>query len=236
MLRELGTLAMLAAMITAAEDRPAKEPWRWTDEERIRARFSPGSAASRVEEARTADRGAPALSMPRRPKAGRPRTTDADTLIPTDYIDGSLHPELLLPIELFNDLVLSGYSPDPSEDVTEFRRETLGRWREFGLSRDPHDLLLEETAEMVKILRTDRRRARKREPGAAAHAGSTSGSPYLCEASEALRRVQRALGPADYSAFLALLYGTLAPGRRSFSVEPLEKIEADLRSRVRGCE
>lgn len=87
---------------TQSAERPEvqKRPWEWTLEERLAARVNPVKIAERqdAEDARYHAAGAQAPSTKR-------QTTKRYS------IDGSKHPELLLPHELFRSM-LTGFAPD----------------------------------------------------------------------------------------------------------------------------
>lgn len=88
-LSHLGVLfvtALTSADWMSAGPPGQKEPWRWTDEERLAARFAPGSAAIRFGQASA-------------------RATLAGSGAVMDYVEGSTHPALFLRWELFDQLL-----------------------------------------------------------------------------------------------------------------------------------
>jgi hypothetical protein len=84
----------------AGPDRGRKEPWDWTDEERVAARFDPASIAERNAAYEASD-----------PRVGRVASDKAG--VTTYVIEGKRNPELLFPHELF-DMLLAGIDPRES--------------------------------------------------------------------------------------------------------------------------
>lgn len=91
--------------------RQPKKPWEWTVEERLAVRLDPEKIAERqrAEEARYRAAGTRALSTRRE-------------TVHNYSVDGSRHPELLLPHELFQSL-LTGFVSD--DDRRRRKRESL---------------------------------------------------------------------------------------------------------------
>lgn len=97
-----------AALLLAATSATAqsKEPWQWSTEERIAARTDPALARARVREAMV--RGSASAMM---------ATNSGHLAAITDVIDGSVHPELFMPHELFKRLIQEGYVGDSWRDL-----------------------------------------------------------------------------------------------------------------------
>jgi len=97
-------LILAAAVLFLAATSPPLEPWKWTLDQRMAARFDSVSRAARVASAHDREsqlhrRNPSALSMPNTPAA-------------SDIIDGSSHPELFTPTELFEHFVWMAYTLD----------------------------------------------------------------------------------------------------------------------------
>jgi hypothetical protein len=100
-------LVVLAAIVLSlnAQDSsaPPAEPWKWTLEQRLQARFDPAARAARV---------ADAVAREARIQRRVPRAMSAGEQQPGDVIDGNQHPELFLPTELFERFVRLAYVMD----------------------------------------------------------------------------------------------------------------------------
>lgn len=96
--RTVFLLAVIAAMPLLGESR--KEPWNLTLEERIALRTSPDLARERVRGARQARSAAATSANP----AARPWV---------DTFDGKSHPELFLPVEVFDQLIELAFVSSP---------------------------------------------------------------------------------------------------------------------------
>jgi hypothetical protein len=103
----IGLLTLFTA--TASAETAARRPWEWTDAERIAERTSPDRVRERVAEA------AANILATQGAKPG--------TYLMGDSLDGNKHPELFLPIELFEFLV-SGTMTIP-EDMRVRRRASF---------------------------------------------------------------------------------------------------------------
>lgn len=111
-MRQILTIACLAILgVPGWAQEPGKKPWQFTDEERLAMRFEPVAMHAR-EQAAIAE-GDPS------PERGR------------DIVVGSLHPELLLPWELWRSLVNSVTASDPQARAG-FRDAYAIRARELG--------------------------------------------------------------------------------------------------------
>jgi len=117
-LRIFVVLLCLLAGLGAAAHGPAnhapgvqKEPWEWTTDERLAERLDPAKIIERQRE-QEAGHSAP---------GAQPQTAERQGVQNYD-IDGSRHPELLLPHELFQSL-LTGFVPD--DERRNRQRESL---------------------------------------------------------------------------------------------------------------
>jgi len=216
--------------MASEHERAVKPAWLWSDEERFTARFAPGTAEARVSAAASMNV-IPQQTGPKALAAGVAASGSGP--IVTDVIDGSVHPELLMPIELFNDVVLMRYLPEGPPP----RDDAIARWREVGMAEDPDALLRDVSRGMVSILRERSRRA-TREERSPAEAGDLRDGPrelYCRVAADAFETLRIKLGGGEYERFLRLLYEGFAPGRRMLVFESPLQTENALRSRVRGC-
>lgn len=115
--------AVLAALIapvlckasptTAAEHIPTKPALVWTIEERLAERFDPAKAAARKQQYDRA-----------RGEANKGHRVEPGAGLIAVTVDGAYHPELLLPHELFEDL-MTGLVPD--EEQRHRQREAFSR-------------------------------------------------------------------------------------------------------------
>lgn len=85
---------LLCALVAAAGEPRAKQPWEWTTEERLAARFDEGKRQARVDRALAG-------------KAPQKR--------PTDLVNGQLDLELLLPTEIVSIFVTTAYAHGKDE-------------------------------------------------------------------------------------------------------------------------
>jgi hypothetical protein len=93
-------VVLLATPIFASPDRGRKEPWEWTDEERVAVRFDPVSIAERNAAYEASD-----------PRVGHVGAEKAG--VTTYVIKGKRNPELLFPHEIF-DMLVAGIDPRES--------------------------------------------------------------------------------------------------------------------------
>src|SRR5258708_23716017 len=80
-----------------------KPPWRWTLDERLSAINDPAAAAERLRVAQ----GRPGWPLAKRASNANPGPSDQ-----VDFISGRDHPELLLPWELFDNMMTMAYADD----------------------------------------------------------------------------------------------------------------------------
>lgn len=191
-----GLVAVTAASLFA---QTAKEPWKWTTEQRLHARFDPEARKARLAEAAA--------------RAAQ-RTGMAAHVDDIDVIDGDVHPELFLPSELFESFVFlrvlkpQWVSDELDEKSDDLLRSEAERTRFAALTSAYGALLLRERALLTEKSKAGSRRAAeidgelltlrkdKRTAGAAA-----------------LRDARKAFGLERFDRFL---YTVVAPGRKKF--------------------
>jgi len=120
MKRSLILLVLLfLALSTGVASSPerAKQPWDWTDEERLGVRFDPVSIRER-----SAARQATSATAVHSSAVGSIRTSAAADL--PNFISGARNPELFMPFELFSTLIDHGLSADP--DDQQMFRQAIG--------------------------------------------------------------------------------------------------------------
>jgi hypothetical protein len=120
------------------------EPWKWTREQRLAARFDANARAARIAEARSEN-------------ARRGRTSAAvfgRSDSPGDVIDGKSHPELFLPTELFENLVEWRVKNDEFRLAWQQQADDILRtdddWREFDKRVAPYAANLREEHELLE--------------------------------------------------------------------------------------
>jgi hypothetical protein len=188
--------ATFAVSIAAAQ--PAKEPWKWTTEERLRVRFDASARSARLAEyARSETRSAGAAS-------------GSDV----DVIDGRTHPELFLPSELFEALVfLRVTKPQWLRDDVASRSDDVLRsaaeQSRFAAMTDVYGkTLLQERA-----LLTEKASAGSRRAAAIDAALEELRKTKRTAEAAALREVRKTFGRERFDRFL---YTVVAPARRKF--------------------
>ncbi len=87
------------APVSAQDDAPVspKHPWQWTDEERVEVRFDPNAMKARLDR-----------HFAKAEAEGR-----SIRFPPQLVVDGASNPELLMPWEVFERLLTSGFSDGP---------------------------------------------------------------------------------------------------------------------------
>jgi hypothetical protein len=143
---------LLAAsfLLVGAQQSPPAEPWKWTLEQRLAARFDPHARAARVAD----------------PRAKGVQAMSAFGPVPSDVIDGSKHPELFLPTEIFEHFVWLAYtleSPLWRESMRDRSPDILrtdAEWRDLDAIVAPYANSLKRDGELLKI--EDRSSAPKR--------------------------------------------------------------------------
>jgi hypothetical protein len=190
---------VVAAVLTlSAAVASAKEPWKWTTEERLQLRFDANARKSRLaEHARSETRSAgPA--------------TGGDI----DVIDGRAHPELFLPSELFEALVfLRVWKPqwlqdDVNSNSDDVLRSAAERERFAAITEAYGKTLLQERA-----LLTEKAGAGSVRAAAIDAELETLRKTKRTTEAAALREVRRTFGRERFDRFL---YTVVAPGRKKF--------------------
>lgn len=188
-----------ASETRAAEPPPGKAAWRWTTEERIARRFDPKAMKARVAEVRAEQHARQKLF----PKIDDELFVAGDegSRSVMDTLDGSKHPELFFPNELFSHLLNDAFPPD-REYQSESRLPLKERAAALGFGRDLWPRLEKAAAPLLKL---EAERARRRvEPGGEDEA------IRLCRVrAQALAAAKSEFGE---EAFLRLLYEAVAPG------------------------
>ncbi len=186
-----------AVLAQDPEVRKVKEPWEWTTEERLEARYDPQGISQRNLRA-----------MEEWGQTPEKLHGETSRMI---RIDGEWNPELFLPWELFQHLVGSGYL-----DPQEFRQP----WREVRMDRAQHLPLGErfwqrlETAvgPYLALVRAERQgfETPRRLADSTAEADAEVASQLLCEArADALEAARQEFGGQTFDRFL---YEAVAPG------------------------
>jgi hypothetical protein len=192
-------VALLLAFFSAAPAPAAgREPWRWTDEERLAARFDPESIRERREEYQ---------------KQQRARNSNARAVSQTvNIIDGTRNPELLLPWELFQTLVLRALSDDsPAREPNRHRYAQLAPW----IAGAPDFWSRLETAALPFTDAIERSRESGRiERESGIPPAPEEASDFCRSRLVALEAAREAFGRERFDEFL---YTTLAPGRVTFT-------------------
>lgn len=197
----------------------AKEPWKWTDEERIAARTDRTEAKSRVRVALSSG-DVQAVSV---------AVADGKQL--TDVIDGHRNPELFLPTELFEATVNLGLIlPDDWRDTWANGAAGAGLpddfWKRLPIVAEPFVNDLRRRQDLFELARdADRNERLKYDRQLAALA------PTLCrDRAAALAAARKEFGePLD-----RFLYLTVAAGK-SITYYDEEQDRSRLEEQTRGC-
>jgi hypothetical protein len=119
----------------------SKPAWKWTDEERLGARFAPGAAARRL-----------AASNRRQPsQRAQLALAAAGDPEPGDFVDGALTPELFLRWELFDELLASAFRGSP-EGQAVFRDGIVERVPVLKQAPGLWDLIAAATSDYLRAL------------------------------------------------------------------------------------
>ena len=126
---------------------------------------------------------------------------------PTESIDGSKTPELLLPMELFGTLLSRGLSPEEDrERIKTFRRKIEVRAAALGLGRDLWDRLEKAAAPYLRLV--DEHWRRHLLTGVKDYRSKDDGLRACRARAKAFEVARAELGE---EAFLRLLYEAVAP-------------------------
>jgi hypothetical protein len=228
----LRALVLLLAATTAA----AKQPWEWTDEDRIAERLNPVSIRERASKEATEPFGVAPPRMPVVNGSRRSVTSNASSDVPM-VIVGRWNPELFLAIELFPNLMRDAFAEDPAA-----RARARGRLNESipaGIAPEEFWSRLEVAAsDFITHQRSEAalfrslNRAKSGEQRAALQQQIKNFQQPQCRLrSEALLRAEAAVGRET---LYRMLYQGVAPEVNMFSVEP--ETAQHLRFVVRGCQ
>jgi hypothetical protein len=126
-------LLFFSPVTKAATAQSLKPAWEWTAAERLSQRFDAGAMKARAAR-REAEQRAAAKWFP--PASAGPFAAHSAAAEPkTETIDGNQTPELFLPLELFDHLLLMGFPPG-GRDQLETRRAVEDRAAPLGFGRD----------------------------------------------------------------------------------------------------
>ena len=209
-------LMLGAAGIVRAEER---KPWQWTNEERIAARTDASLAHARVLTAMQA--GSSSAKM---------ATTSGGLGKVTDVIDGSTHPELFMPHELFKQLIREGYVGDTWRDV--YDADDL---KSANLPPDFWEQLEEIAAPYIADLQREHAQALKGKTMNTKQLERLNARLQLMDATlcrdraEAFRKASERYGPA----LMRFMYEQVAPAMSIATDDPLDA--RALRAREEGC-
>ncbi len=210
---------------------PPREPWKWTLEQRLSARFSSAAQKARVAQVEATDRRKPAVPSFSVEVPGAKATSDV--------IDGDIHPELLLPTELFEAFVRSSFVslPDLYPRHVRIRSDDVLRVEDdwvklaalsaeyISLIRQEH-FLLEESVTASRSRKADIEQELERLRAAKCGTQAT-----------AFRAVRNEFGRERFDRFL---YTVTASGRRwsvgSTTPEAVAEKVARLRRRETECQ
>jgi hypothetical protein len=200
-------LLLLAALCTAVPvasgQTTKKQAWEWTNAERIAARTNPALMRQRVV----------AHGPFKHSPHADPRTIWGE---PADVLDGQRNPELFLPEELFQQMILHGYVGDLWRDAY------AAPMQKAGLPVDIWETLEPAIPQFIDDLqrRDDLQQKRKtveRSAWPKIQAEIAAGEPALCRhRSEALATARRLYGVA----LDRFLYDHIARSTGSTSTEP----------------
>jgi len=215
-------LVILAVSGSAAQP-VHREPWQWTLEERIAARTDGSAQRTRVSEMMAARnlRLQPDAVPQNLPRIG-------------DSIEGSRHPELLLPTEIFTIFMRNAYAHD-DEVAIAFREHAAGRVAELGLPGELLPALEVEASEFIAL--QSREEALRSEAilvagdGGALFAEIRDLQRQQCPLrADIIRRMRERFGREAFDRFL---YEIVAPGVSETVDVPADA--ATLRAQEQGC-
>jgi len=212
-------LITLRGPSTLAAAPPARQPWLWNNTERIAARTDRNLAADRVSAARANSIAEHAL---------RPLAT-AHISREVDIVNGKEHPELFMPVELFEIVVRDGLL-----DGDTWREFYVKRLLAAGLPRDFWERLQAVSDQYVEDLRHERQIFQERAHGPKdqdAVEGAVAGLfPTLCrDRYEALMMARKEFGVA-----LDRLMYTYVAGKTTIFTDELPDPNR-LRAAEAGC-
>lgn len=125
-----------------AEKPRNKQPWEWSVQERLAARFDAAAIQRRVDSM---------LDRRHGQESGVASNAVRDQQRPTDYIDGRAHPELFLPTEILTMFIRSAYAGGEDETGDGFRIAAATNASDLGLPSDFLAVLEREAAAMIAL-------------------------------------------------------------------------------------
>lgn len=206
-------LLTFVTTLSASSGQAAKQPWQWTLDERLAARYDAPLAAARVAAARGGE-------------VSASNVTNAAQGRPIDVISGIRNPELLLPGEVFDYLMAMAFADDP-DTRTLFREAKAKHVAAIGLPADFWDRLELIANSYLSDVRQNRD-LHKKQPRAEATAERTR---KITQALEQLKCRDRARAIADARQafgykFDQFLYVAIAPSLTvtTFVATPAERV------------
>jgi len=206
----LGVTETVVAQTGGGPDHVSREPWKWTDEERVAKRLDPASIRERAA-ARISRAGVSSVGDPIRGQEDR------------FVIDGAANPELFLPYELFTALI-AAIDPDLPESDRAVHRAMFERAMK-GAGFRPEKVWTDLRAATGRYFAM-------RE---AVKSGAEKSSPQvrLCKARyDAIAAARKRFGG---DAFDRLLYTVVAPTLSTQGPLPSERERAGLLYLSSGC-
>lgn len=180
-----GCLILFCTASALAAPPAAKQPWQWSDEERLAVRFDPQAIAERK-----------AAYQHSHPTVGEPRPAAAEV---NYVIDGRRNPELFMRHELLDHL-LRGLGPD-ANDSEKYRQWMNPRLAAAGFDTNSFWAELRDTGQAYLVL--------KRSLDARGHGHTGKDESALCAARSAmLAAAEKRFGAERFDSFL---YTALAP-------------------------
>ena len=131
--------AALFAAVASAQQPPPAEPWKWTLEQRVAARFDAAARAARVAESKARSASLPSLAP-----------------APGDVLDGRAHPELFFPTEAFDHFMQVAYTFDSAvwrqglRDRSPDILRTDAEWRELDEIVAPYAASLRRERDLLR--------------------------------------------------------------------------------------
>ncbi len=216
-------MIVLTFAVAARGQESQRQPWKWTDEERIAKRFDPSSMHSR-EDAYVA------------------KTEGAAVAIGREVVDGDKNPELFLPTELYRNLLMRAFSPVPEasqvfRDVYQSKSGGLriddDFWRRLERTARPYLDSIETQRALGKEYQTAH-------PGRRAEIDRQEAERGMTDCRLVIQNLASARATFGWEAFDRFLYEAVAPGSFSMSVNGTSDdslISADhLRYLAGGCQ
>lgn len=218
-------LCLVTSAAASAQATGQKPAWQWTLEERLAKRFDPAQIQARAIAERARQQELQAMGMPGT-RSGRVHKLQ-------DSFNGQETPELFLPSELFENLLLRGFPPD-GRHQQESRRSLEERAAALGFGADFWKRLGRAAAPYLE-LRRERDRLALADQRSTTEASRLNGAltpNALCQARHKALNDAKALFGEEV--FLRLLYEAVAPNLGvAYLVE--DGIEEDLRRTEGGC-